>query len=434
MSSTTTVKTDAYSTLTVLEQGFTTCKLQINSAATSDAAFRIKNDAGTVITSADISVTKGGTASYIISGLKSKTAYHYYLERLEYSDYVPQIADTTKPDQMTSVATFGITPTLSVKTTSVTATFSVDPTIKGNGAPKTAVYLKSDATFTKPIATDPTNTANGLTAGTAYTFVITESGTNATISATDFTTALSGALTVTNLMATSLTINWTGGSNDAFQVLDGNGAVIVASTMGPASAVISSLKSKTLYTYKLQLQTSSGWIDQATVSATTASSVLSLNGVTDTALTANWTSAYTGASYVIEFGTSSSDKQTIATQALTTVIKNLTQATNYTFTLYIVENNKPYALGSVDISTTSASNSSSSTTSDTSVSSDTTANASSNQAPTDGKMQAASPNTKKVGSGEIVVIVFAIVLVLASAGGFVYYKKTRIPKQIQIVK
>lgn len=372
--STSSVKTDAYSTLSLVSVGYTTAKVMItNGSSTTASVFRIKNAAGETQTVPDITVPAGGTSTYSFKRLLPASTYNYYLERFEFGAYVPQITNTASTTQMLSVATLACAVSMSVASSSATATFSQNATaapvpvfcvVVATAVDYAARTVANYKIITAPTVTAPPNVVQitGLMPSTSYQALLCTQDATATdgpyadkfwydtLSASAFTTAASGSMSISPPLCTSCTVSWTGSANDTFQVLDisntAKPTVVVPSTRGPSNAAITNLTPGTPYTFQLQtLSGTSTWANSGTASTTTASSILTLNGATDSGFVCNWTSAYANASYIVQYaaGTATAVSST-ATQALTYNCTGLAPNTSYTVTLYIVENNVPTRL------------------------------------------------------------------------------------------
>lgn len=384
-----TVTTDAFSTLTIQSHGFTNGVLLITSNAKVTSSFRIKNQAGTVITPADISVPAGGTAAFSLTKLTPGSTTNYNLERLEYGNYVPQSSDPSNVNNMTSLTTDIMSMTVSTATVHANIAFNIPSTV--TPVPEVVVLIQNKTDFDAnttgnmqllnvPAATGATVVSiDGLTAATAYTAVLmtrdrstpnshySDGFAENTIDMKNFTTSLSGNLSIGAVFCSYTTLTWTGDSNEMYRVIDTKGA-IVAADGPPGTIMVSSLVPGTNYTFALQMKSGTTYQNVASATCTTPTTTVTIQGVTDSQCTASWTSVYDKAAYEVTVTSSASKSvvQTLDTSALTQVVKGLSPKNTYVIALMVIENNTATtvsraALGTADLpSSTPASSASAS--------------------------------------------------------------------------
>jgi hypothetical protein len=471
--SSSTVTTDPFSTLTVQSHGFTNGVLLVQNNGKATSSFRIKNQAATVITPADLSIAAGATATFALSKLTPGSTTNYNLERLEYGSYVPQSADPTNVNNMTSITTDLMSMSISTGSVHATIAFNIPATV--TPVPEVVVLIQNKTDFdanttaNMQLISVPTSTGaqaiaiSGLSAATAYTAVLmtrdrstpnthySDGFAENTIDMKNFTTSLSGGLTIGTPFCSYVTLTWSGDSSEVYRVVDGKGAV-VAPDGPPSTLLVNGLMPGTNYTFVLQLKNGSTYQNTATATCTTPTTTLTIQGVTDTQCTCSWTSVYDKAAYELTVTSSASKTvvQTIDTSALTQLVKGLNPSNTYAINLAVIENGSSTtvsraALGTADPTpapTQSApSSASSSNSSDYNVDSDNNNSNSNNSSSNNNSvqsikianvpdhiMEAAKKANSVILPGKTSHIEIAVVVCLACIAGYGVYRSSHASK------
>jgi hypothetical protein len=443
-------KTEPYSTLAVVTTGYADVVLKITNGSSQPTSFKIVNDAGTAMTSSDISVPGSTSSNTTLKRLTPGKQYNLYLQRLESGTYVNQISDTSTKTQMTTFTCASSTITSSVAYSGATATISIVSTADDLNLNyllfTTAAFTASSKTPQVTPATQAITQLTGLSPSTSYTLLLVNSEPGTTdgpytdkiwynqIDKNVFTTSGAATLSVASVMCTSAVLSWTGDTSSFYRVVDVNNAnaVVVADIQGPKNATMPSLTPGTAYSLKLQLKQSTSYVDQGTVQFTTATSTMSINNVTDVMAKVNWTSAYTNANYTLAYGTSDATMKTVPTQALTYQITDLVPNNTYTFKLSVIEGTKSVGLATDTISTSTSTNSNTTTSTDTAITTSTsnTTTAATAAKPTNASSTANQTATAvvkpKTSGGAIAGIVIGLVALICLGGaGYYFYNKNK---------
>ena len=369
-----TVTTDPYSVMSVKSHGYTNGVLFLQNNAKTTASFQVKDTTGTVINSADISIAGSATGTLAITKLVPGSTTNYVLERLEYGTWVPQSSDPRNVSNQTSLTTDITSMTISSSSVRATIGFTVDPAV--TPTPEMVVLVQAKADFDKnttanmqlinaQAGTGPQTIAvTGLTAATPYTAVLmvrdrTQTNTHFpdgfgynTIDVKQFTTGVSGSLTLGTPIASSVPVSWTGDSAELYRIVDAKGAVVIADS-APKSTTIYNLVPGTSYAFALQMKSGTTYNNIAAASTTTPTTTLSVNGVTDVSANCVWTSVYSGAAYELSVVSSATKSvvQTLNTSALSQIVKELSPANTYMLTLSVIENGAPVPVSRAPLGT-----------------------------------------------------------------------------------
>lgn len=441
---TVTYTTEPFSTLALVSTGYADVVLKITNGSTRPATFKIVNDAGTTVTTADITVAGSGNSNTTIKRLTPGTKYNFYLQRLESGTYVSQISDTSNKTLMTTFTCAVSTIASSVSYSGATSTINIITTADDLNLYyllfTTVAYAAKSTTPQVTAVTQNITQFAGLSPSTSYTLLLANSEPGTTtgpytdkiwynqVDKNVFTTSGAATLSVASVLCTSAVLSWTGDAASFYRVIDVNNsnAVVVADIQGPKNASLPALKPGTAYSFKLQLKQATDYADQGTVQFTTATSTMSINNVTDTMMNINWTSAYANANYSLSYGTSATTMTTVPTQALTYQVSGLVPNSTYTINLSVVEGNKTTGLATETLSTNTSTNNSATTTADSTNS--TTSTTSTSSGGTDTKptpVVAAKVTPKSNGSATIGIVVAVIVLLGLAGGGYYIYNKNK---------
>lgn len=383
--------TQAYETFTFTDTGFTSVSIAWTNNTLATYDFKVSIYLGTTPTVAlnktteYLALVAGGTKSHVFVGLTPATNYIVKLSRKELGAYVEQYQSsyTRTTNAITSVVVYG-SGTQMVCSVSSNLPTSVDPGYQirintGTLAPTVSTQfiaaLSVNIPATAIAATDVgccstwTYTLQGLTAKTQYYFNVFVNSSDSTYASgvtgltgvarvvgRSFEMVDVGQLTAANTRCSYVDLLWGGDTDFTYFVKNKATGSVQCSQVGPsvttAPARFLGLSPGTNYTLTLfRYITSSLSVEEGSLAITTPSSSLQIVGVSTTSVQLSWASAYTGASYIIEYrvvpvtGTPGTPTKTTATTALMTTLTRLTPNTVYEIVLTVVENGANIILG-----------------------------------------------------------------------------------------
>jgi hypothetical protein len=264
--------------------------------------------------------------SQSLSGLASKTTYHYRVKSADASgnlatsgDYTFTTSDIVAPT-ITAVTATGITGT------GATITWTTNEASNSQVEYGTTASYGSSTTLNSSMVTSHSQAISGLAANTTYHYRVRSadaSGNLATSSDNTFTTTDIAAPTITAVTATGITstgatITWTTNEAGNSQVEYGTTTSYGSSTTLNSSMVtshsqsLSGLAANTTYHYRVKsadasgnLATSSDYTFTTTDVAAPTITAVTATGITSTGATITWTTNEAGNSQV-EYGTTTS--------------------------------------------------------------------------------------------------------------------------------
>ncbi len=295
----------------------------------------------------------GDVATYTFTSLTANTGYTLQVVASNSggdSSIVQTSASTNNvppppaPSAPTGLATSGITQT------SITLTWT-----KSGGA--TGYKVQADSGTVTTLGDVATYTFSSLSAGTSYTLkvIATNAGGDsaaASVSASTLLNAPTG-LSTSGITQTAITLSWTKSAGaTGYKVQVDSGAV---ATLGDvATHTFSGLSANTQYTLKVIATNADGDSAAASVSASTlpnapsAATGLSTSGITQTAITLNWTKSTGATGYKVQV-----DSGTVATlgDVATYTFSSLTAGTTYTLKVIASNAGGDSAAASISAST-----------------------------------------------------------------------------------